>query len=386
MADWCSVDVVADDGAIRNVAVAHADRDKVRWAQELNRRYPPDPDDERGVAGVLRTGRSELYPEVPDELVAAGARDAEHLEVLRRLSVRSAMIVPMTARGRTLGAITFVAAESGRRFDAEDLQVAEELAGRCGLAVDNARLYQERSYIARTLQESLLPPHLPEIPGLDVAARFRAAGRGYEVGGDFYDLFDAGEGRWAVVIGDVCGKGAEAAAITALARYTLRAAAMREACPMRILEVLNQAILRQRSDRRFCTVLYAYATHENGGVSVDFSSGGHPVPILVRPGDGARQVGTPGTLIGIAADPKLHVDQLELRPGDALVLYTDGVTDARAPEHIRTGDDLTASLASASGMDADAIAARLLDIALGDGDAEPRDDIAVLVVKVPEAG
>ncbi|MFL5884393.1 MAG: SpoIIE family protein phosphatase [Thermoleophilaceae bacterium] len=384
IADWCSVDVLADDGSIRNVAVAHADPDKVRWAHELNRRYPPDPDDETGVANVLRTGRSELYADVPEEMLEAGARDAEHLSVIRELGIRSAMVVPMVARGRTLGAITFVAAESGRRYDDDDLLVAEELAGRCGLAVDNARLYRERSYIARTLQESLLPPHLPDVPGLDVAARFRAAGQGFEVGGDFYDLYEASEGRWAVVIGDVCGKGAEAAAITALARYTLRAAAMREASPARILDVLNQAIMRQRTDRRFCTVLYAYAAHVNGGVGIDFSSGGHPLPIVVRAGNGAREVGTPGTVIGIAPDPDLAEERLDLHPGDALVLYTDGVTDAHAPERVWSPEELTHMLEGAAGLDADGIAAMVLDMALGDSDAEPRDDIAVLVIKVPE--
>src|SRR4051812_32723572 len=357
IADWCSVDVEAEDGSIRNVAVAHADPDKVALAKELNRRYPPDPDDDQGVPNVLRTGRAELYPEIPDEMLVEGARDAEQLEALRRLELRSAMIVPMTARGRTLGTITFVSSEPGC-FDEADLGVAEELATRCGIAVDNARLYRERSYIARTLQESLLPPHLPQLPGLDVAARFRAAGRGYEVGGDFYDLFDAGEGRWAAVIGDVCGKGAEAAAITALARYTLRAAAMRESNPVGVLEVLNQAILRQRSDRRFCTVLYAYLSQQNGGgVGVDFASGGHPLPILVRAGDGASEAGAPGTVIGIAQDPQLERKRMEMAPGDVLVLYTDGVTDAHAPERIWTPEELSSELAGSSSLDADAIAA-----------------------------
>jgi serine phosphatase RsbU (regulator of sigma subunit) len=291
----------------------------------------------------------------------------------------------MTARGRTLGTITFVAAESGRRFDEEDLQVAEELAARCGLAVDNARLYRERSYIARTLQESLLPPHLPELPGLDVAARFRAAGQGYEVGGDFYDLFEASEGRWAVLIGDVCGKGAEAAAITALARYTLRAAAMREESPVAVLEVLNQAILRQRTDRRFCTVLYAYLTPRDGRLTVEFASGGHPLPIVVPASGAAHEVGGPGTVIGIARDPDLEREAVELGPGDALVLYTDGVTDARAPEVIWTPEELAAELSDDASLDADGLAARVLDLALGEGLAEPRDDIAVVVIKVPES-
>src|SRR5207248_11443603 len=150
----------------------------------------------------------------------------------------SLMIVPLAARGRTLGALTLVAAESGRHYGPADLAVAEDLARRAAQAVDNARLFTQQRHIARTLQESLLPPKLPEIPGVEVAARYEAAGLGTEVGGDFYDLFET-DGEWGVVMGDVCGKGPEAAAVTGLARYTIRAAAMRERSPSRILGILN---------------------------------------------------------------------------------------------------------------------------------------------------
>ena len=171
---------------------------------------------------------------------------------------------------------------SGRRFDEQDLELGEELARRCATAIDNARLYGERAYIARTLQESLLPAELPEIPGLETAARFRATGEGNEVGGDFYDLFESGGRGWTVVIGDVCGKGPDAAAVTALARYTLRAAAMRERLPSRSLALLNEALLRQRGDRRFCTVAYAYLETLDSGARVGFASGGHPLPLVLR--------------------------------------------------------------------------------------------------------
>src|SRR5919201_6500931 len=128
----------------------------------------------------------------------------------------------MRARGRTLGAIA-LASFSERKFGQRDIQLIEELARRAAVAVDNARLYSERSYIASRLQHSLLPPHLPEVPGVEIAARFRPAGEANEVGGDFYDIYRTGDRRWAIVMGDVCGKGADAAAVTALARYTLRA-------------------------------------------------------------------------------------------------------------------------------------------------------------------
>ena len=206
----------------------------------------------------MRTGQAELYPEIPDEMLREGAVDEEHYRALIEIGMRSVIIVPMTTRGRTIGALTFVSGNSGRRFDEQDVELAQELARRCATAIDNARLYTERSYIARTLQQSLLPVELPDIPGVEAAARFRPTGEGNEVGGDFYDMFETGNRGWAVVMGDVCGKGPDAAAVTALARYTLRAAAMRERLPSRSLAVLNEALLRQRDDRRFCTVAYAY--------------------------------------------------------------------------------------------------------------------------------
>ena len=148
--------------------------------------------------------------------------------MLRELGMRSVMVVPMISRGRLLGTITFVSAESGRRFTSEDVRWPRTWRAAPRVAIDNARLYSERAHIARTLQESLLPPQLPDIPGIEVAARYTAAGEGIDVGGDFYDVFDVDGGGWSVVIGDVCGKGADAAALTALARYTLRATAPRD--------------------------------------------------------------------------------------------------------------------------------------------------------------
>jgi serine phosphatase RsbU (regulator of sigma subunit)/PAS domain-containing protein len=383
--DWCAVDLLEDTGSTRPVVVAHVDPGKVEWAIELRQKYPPDPREDRGVYRVLRTGESELYPMIPRELLAEAAVDAEHMRLIDEIGMTSAMIAPLTARGRTLGAITFVSAESGRAFDENDLLLAEELAVRCAIAVDNARLFGERTHIARTLQESLLPPELPQPPGLEVAARFRAAGDGYEVGGDFYDVFDTGSDRWAAVIGDVCGKGPEAAAITALARYTLRATAMTEDVPSRILGTLNEAMLRQRTDRRFSTVLYGCLDRREGGTCLRFASGGHPLPLLLRANGDTCEVGTPGTLLGIVSDPDLVDASIDLKPGDAVVLYTDGVTDAAAPEVVHEPHELAAALEASRFESADEIAERVLQLALGSGNGGgPRDDIAILVIKVPE--
>jgi serine phosphatase RsbU (regulator of sigma subunit) len=289
----------------------------------------------------------------------------------------------MVARGETLGAMTFVTGPSGRRFDERDLELAEELARRCATAIENARLYAERAYIARTLQESLLPAELPEIPGIESAARFRPTGEGQEMGGDFYDLFPSGGRGWTVVVGDVCGKGPDAAAVTALARYTLRAAAMRERLPSRGLHLLNEALLRQRTDRRFCTVAYAYLETVASGVRLGFASGGHPLPLLVRPDGTVEPVGAPGTLLGVVPDPTFEDRSVELSPGDALVFYTDGVIEERGDGGLEE-DQLEALLRDCAGKGADAIAARVEEEAIRSRNGHPRDDIAVLVLRVAD--
>ena len=384
LGDWCSIEVMEPDGTARMVAFAAAEPGRQPAAEELMRRYPVAGVDHRYLGSDLDDGKSKLLADLRESDFSTAARDPEHLALFRQLRPRSAMTAPMVVRGRTTGAITVVTSVSGRRLDEEDLLLLEDVAGRCALALDNARLYGERSRIARTLQESLLPPLLPDLPGLDVAARFRASGSGIEVGGDFYDLFEVGDAGWAVAIGDVCGKGTGAAAVTALARYTVRAAAMRQNGPSQILGLLNEALLRQRSDRRFCTVLYGRIAMNGRGASFEFASGGHPLPLLLR-ADGSHELGAPGTLLGIVPDPHLSDDRVKLEPGDALVLYTDGVTDAAAPERIWTPEALGLALGSPAGLDADEIAERTLAAALEGLAGDPRDDIAIMVLKVPEA-
>jgi serine phosphatase RsbU (regulator of sigma subunit) len=331
---------------------------------------------------VLRSGRPELYPEIPDELIRSAVKDDEQYRLIQEIGMRSAMIVPMVARGRSMGALSFVSGPSGRRFDEQDLGLAEELARRCATAIDNARLFTERAYIARTLQRSLLPAELPEIPGIEAAARFRPTGEGNEVGGDFYDLFETGGRGWTVVMGDVCGKGPDAAAVTALARYTLRAAAMRERLPSRSLRLLNEALLRQRDDRRFCTVAYAYLEAHDGGIRIGVASGGHPLPMLLHSDGTVEAIGEPGTLLGVLPDPNLEDRSLALSPGDALVFYTDGVIEGRGASVLLDEDGLSRLLAECAGAGADAIAARVEDAAVAAQGGNPRDDIAVLVLRV----
>jgi PAS domain S-box-containing protein len=382
IADWCAVDLATDEGRLERVALTHADPALRDRAVELSRRFPPDPQSPRGPYEVMRTGEPQLFPEVTDELLRTSARNDEHYELLREIGVRSVIVVPMRVRERTLGILTFATGCSGRRYDEQDLELAHELARRCATAIDNNRLYADRSYVARTLQESLLPGELPDIPGIEAAARFRHTGEGGAVGGDFYDLFETGSCGWTVVIGDVCGKGPDAAAVTALARYTLRAAAMRERLPSRILGLLNEAMLRQRPDRRFCTVAYAYLETLDDGARVGFASGGHPLPLLVHPDGEVEVVGEPGTLLGVLPDPAFTDRALSLSRGDALVFYTDGVIEGRGNGEILDEEGLARLVGGCAGRSADAIAAEVERAALESHGGRPRDDIAVLVLRV----
>jgi integral membrane sensor domain MASE1 len=274
----------------------------------------------------------------------------------------------------------------------DSLLLAQTFVGVCGVtamllaAVTAQRRQAEDTlgHIARTLQRSLLPSALPKIPGVETAARFRPAHGGAQVGGDFYDLFEAGDGSWAIVIGDVCGKGPKAAAVTALARYTLRAVAIHERSPSQILALLNEALLRQGAVAEFCTAAYARLDHGADGARLTMSAGGHPLPLLLRVDGTVESVGRPGILLGVDADPELTDHTRELHPGDALMLYTDGLTDAYAPDRSLDVDDLALVLASCTGRSASEIADRIERAALDDDTRQPRDDVALVVVRLAQ--
>jgi PAS domain S-box-containing protein len=381
-ADWCVVHLLQDDGSLKEVALAHAEQDKVEQVMALQRRYPPAPDVRRGPAAVAKTGRSEIYPDIPPELLVEVAQDEDHLELLQGLGLDSAMVVPLLSRGRTLGTLTFAAAESGRRYGEIDLTLAEDLGRRAGLAVDNARLYEASARVAATLQRSLLPPELPTIPGLEVAARFRPAGRGDEIGGDFYDLFETGDRSWAVVIGDVCGKGADAAAVTGLARHTIRAAAIHDSRPSQVLATLNQALIRQVEEQRFCTVSLVRLRPGSRAARLTISSGGHPLPLLLRADGTTERVGRPGSLLGVFEDAELHDEVVDLHAADTLVLFTDGVVEEHVGETLFGEDRLASILAASRGETAATIADRIERAVLSFQPENSRDDVAVVVLRV----
>jgi len=308
---------------------------------------------------------------------------AEVAEVMRRGAARlepKRLIVPMAAAGLVIGALTLHG--DGRTYDSQDVLVAEDFGLRAGAAVENARLYATAAQIARALQAALLPPHLPEIPGARLAAVYRPALQGLDVGGDFYDVFTTGEGQWYLVIGDVSGKGAEAAAVTALARYTLRTAAARRRSPAAILRWVGEAMLDQEAaGGRFCTIACAQIDLTRRPARLTVACGGHPLPVIRRADGDAEAFGTPGTLLGLMPDPELQDRSTDLHPGDALVLYTDGLTEARAP-HVMWGDEeLATAVTAAPGESPGALVEALVASALGDR-AAPRDDLAVLALRL----
>jgi len=331
-ADWCAIELPDDRGVLAQVALAHVDPARVEIGRELRVRWPPDPEAPVGAHAVLRSGEPQLMLDIPDELIVAAAQDEEHLEAIRTFGLRSAMVVPMVSVGRVLGVMSFAFSDSGRRYAERDLGFATELAARAGTALENARLYTERSEVAETLQASLLPDELPAVPGWRFAADYRPGQRGADVGGDFYDMFIV-EGGYMVVLGDVTGMGVRAAALTSMVRYTARTAGVFDPRPSVVLEHVNRA-LRQRT--RLAPVTMLCGLLRDGTLTL--AVGGHPLPLLKRAGGGCEKVGATGMLLGAVHDYETAEEvTIPFGRGDAMLMYTDGVTDLPGVED-RFGD------------------------------------------------
>ena len=389
LGDWCSIHVLPRDGrSAPDIELAHVDPAMVAHAREIHARYPYDPDAPTGVAAVIRTGVTEFHSEISDELLASLDIPDEVRELLRELDVRSAISVAMKKRGRVLGAIQFVSSSSLRPYTADDVVLAETVAGRIAASIENRRLHEEQREIARTLQRSLLPERLPDVPGIDTAVRYWASGEVTEVGGDFYDMFALDEaGQFAVVLGDVCGTGPAAAALTGLARHTIRDSAWHHDPPDEVLASLNRAV-RRSGTHTFVTCVYAtIAPSGEGTRCLTVACGGHPLPVLVG-AQGVTSLGRPGTLLGVVDDLDIHVTSVELGAGDVVVFHTDGATDVAPPHDL---DDAAWQAlvrdAARSGRTAEAIAENIQRALEAILPFELRhDDIALLVLAVGQAG
>jgi serine phosphatase RsbU (regulator of sigma subunit) len=340
LGDWCSLYYLPESGDLPLIAFAHVDPDKAAFVEELHRRYPYDPSLTRGVPAVIRTGTTEFVPELTpqiiDDAIAASDLEAdEAMPILATLDITSAITVALRTKRRVVGAMQFVTAESKRRYDEADVGLAEAVAGRLAEALDGAWLADQHRAIAVTLQQALLPPALPTIPGIDIAARYWPAGISH-VGGDFYDVFPLSDRRWAFLIGDACGTGPNAAALTSIARHTVRAAARHGADPNEVMTWLNEAVLHSNRNL-FLTACYGTLTAGDRGWQLTITAAGHPLPI-VSTAARTDTVGRPGTLLGVFDTITTTTPETDLHPGDVAVFYTDGITDLRPPYGIDTTD------------------------------------------------
>jgi serine phosphatase RsbU (regulator of sigma subunit)/CHASE3 domain sensor protein len=291
---------------------------------------------------------------------------------------RTWLAAPLRGSRRALGALV-LALPHTPALETERRRVLDVLLAQGAQAIERAGLYEREQHIATTLQASLLPSRLPEIEGLDLAAAYRPAGGGDEVGGDFYDVVRADDGRLLLVVGDVEGKGPEAAAITGLVRHTLRAEAVHESRPARLLARLNRAV-RSEDTTRLCTVVLAALEPGDAGARLAVASAGHPPPVVIRAAGLPEAVAARGMLLGAEAELEPLEAQLELGPGDGLVLYTDGLLDARAPERILRVDHLLQALVAPAASAAEVVE-RLMHLALPEA-GRPRDDIAILCARL----
>jgi serine phosphatase RsbU (regulator of sigma subunit) len=380
------VDLLDEGGVVRRVASAAADQ-QVRAVLDRLREQRIDLDSPHPIAIALRTGAVQRVDDINRDTHLSWTSDEHYLNAIREWPGRSAVVAPMVARGRTLGAIA-LSSFTERTFDEDDVRVIRELARRASFAVDNARLFGESSYIATKLQQSLLPPHLPEIPGVEIAARFRPAGEANDVGGDFYDIFVRGPDEWAVTIGDVCGKGADAAAVTSLARHTLRATAMRgDDEPHELLRTLNRAMLAEGPlAYQFCTVALASFAVGPDSTHARVASGGHPLPIVLRSDGTVEAVGEPGTLLGVVPDPELSTTEVELHRGDTMIFYTDGITEARTHDGMVGFTGLLDAVRGCAGYAAAEVAERIEQRLLDAQTTDLRDDVALVVAQIAGGG
>jgi serine phosphatase RsbU (regulator of sigma subunit)/PAS domain-containing protein len=368
LADWCAVYLVDQRRRGRLSCVWHAQEERIDALRRLLLQVRPP---------VMETsGRPQQWPALREALEAGGA-EPDDVE----LAGGPTVTVTLLARGRAIGTLA-AGLGAGQEFRTGSLDTLDDLGRRAAWALDNARLYRERSAISQALQRSLLPAALPAVPGLDVGIAYEAAGEGIEVGGDFYDVFAVGPGRWGFVIGDVCGKGAEAAAVAGLARHSLRVLAREHRNVPAVLRRLNTTILAEGEATRFVTLIYGELVPEqDGGITITFAAAGHPPPFLVGADGTVEVVGRPQPLLGVFPEPAFRSDTVRVSRGQHLVCTTDGVTDRRVGNRTLGDPGLRNLLRQTPGLPAAAVATRIHSTVLEFGPEPLQDDFAVLVLQ-----
>ncbi|WP_344532391.1 SpoIIE family protein phosphatase [Streptomyces albiaxialis] len=394
LATWCAVYTVADQGSDPKLSyVLHEDEDRIDNLKALLSKVdPPDPVPTPGArvwtaptdaarSAALRTSLRSVVMHAEDHRAAPGTTLATASAV-----GGETVVLPLVARNRVIGMLT-LGKPTDERFRQEILELAEDLSRRAALALDNARLYSERTAISQSLQRSLLPPETPEVAGgVEVEVIYRAAGEGNEVGGDFYDLFEISDGTYGFAIGDVCGTGPEAAAVTGLARHALRLLAREGLGGPAVLERLNTAILDEGARSRFLTLLYGELRpqQEDGSSELKVVCAGHPLPLRLRQDGSVEPAAEPQPLLGVMDDLELYEQTVTLDPGDVLLCVTDGITERREGTRMLGDDGLADVLSTCTGLTAGAVAARIMRAVERFANDAPSDDMAILAMRVPE--
>ena len=366
LAAWCAVLLTDENGASRPARVWHADEARNDALSDLLSRVPPP------QASSLEAGL-----QWPPAVSSGEQLTPESAE----LAADPAWSFPLLARGRSLG-VLIMGRPGGGALGSQALAVAEDLTRRVALALDNAKLYTEQLQASHALQRTLLPPQPPEVPGLDVAAGYQAAGEGNEVGGDFYDVFKVAPRRWRFAIGDVCGKGLEAAAVTGLTRHALRILAREEHDIPAVLERLNSLILEEGSAVPFVTLIHGEIDMSPGCASVSMVCAGHPPPLLLRSHGGTKTAADSQPLLGVMEDVTFRCHTCHIRSGDVLLCVTDGVTERRSGDRLLDDDNgLSQLLSDCSGLNAGAIVARIQREVREFGSGPPTDDTALIAFR-----
>jgi serine phosphatase RsbU (regulator of sigma subunit)/anti-sigma regulatory factor (Ser/Thr protein kinase) len=373
LAAWCAALLPGEDGELSPAYVWHADESLIDALTGLLNEAP---------ALQVRPG------EGPREwsLNAAAASPARDLgsAAAAELASDPAWCLPLVARDRSLGIFLIGRPREGA-LARETVELAEDLTRRVALALDNARLYSEQLQATNALQRSLLPPELPDIPGVELAAGYEAAGEGNEVGGDFYDVFEATPGRWRFAIGDVCGKGPEAAAVTGLTRHALRILAREGHDVPTVLERLNALIVDEGSRARFITLIHGElrpAPASGDAAVVSLVCAGHPQPLVLRSAGGVEAVAEPQPLLGVLDGVTFEQNTFRLSPGDVLLCVTDGVTERRCGDRLLDDDDgLRDLLGDCPDLNAGSVVARIRRTVREFGPDPPTDDLALLVFR-----
>jgi PAS domain S-box-containing protein len=378
LAAWVIVDVERRQRLRRQVVIGPADRESATLARRITGVHPRRASVQRQVH---ESGRAALIAQVDDASVLGTGKD--NIPLLRLLDATSLLCVPLSDGERNYGVLTLVRKSGEQPFEVADLGLVEELGQQLGLAIRVDRMFRRRSEIADSLQASLLPSELPLLPGIELAAAYVAAtdAEGIEVGGDFYDVYPSPAG-WGIAIGDVCGKGEEAAAVTAAARHAIRVLAHWNPDPADVLSRANEVLQTDEFEGRFVTACAGYLQWRGEVLQVKVASAGHPGQFVIRADGRVQALLGGGIALGIFPDAQMGAEDIELAVGDMLFMFSDGVTEARSPEMEYFEDRLTGELAQLAGRTAAEVVGAIQALVLEFSQNELRDDVTMLVLRV----